>query len=66
MTNADKIRNMTDAEKQNDIQNKLVYIDIVNHNERFTEYDYEKRIDKEFMTEEDFLRYYGRADDVVG
>ena len=51
------------VEKQNDIQNKLIYLDIVKHNERLTEYDYEMRIDKELMTGEDFLRYYGRADD---
>lgn len=50
---------MTNADK---IQNKLVYLDIVKHNERLSEYDYEKKIDKELMTEEDFLRYYGRVD----
>lgn len=51
---------------QNDIQNKLIYLDIVNHNEHLTEYDYEMHIDKELMTEEDFLRYYGRADNDTG
>ena len=50
-------------EKQNDIQNKLVYLDIVKHNERLGEDDYEMRIDKELMTEEDFLRYYGRSNE---
>ena len=48
-------------EKQNDIQNKLIYLDIVKHNERLSEDDYEMQIDKEFMTEDDFLRYYGRT-----
>ena len=51
---------MKNADK---IQNKLVYLDIVKHNERLSEYDYEMRLDKELMTEEDFFRYYRRDDD---
>lgn len=45
------------------MENKLLFLDIVNHEERLNEEKREEILDKELMCEEDFLRYYGRADD---
>lgn len=44
-----------------DMQHKWALLDIMNHEEKLDEDKREELLDKELMTEEDFLRYYGRT-----